>query len=247
MQPDDDMVGETNRSDVVIGDRVTVDNYKSEGTVRWLGIPTYNKTVLHVGVELDKAVGKNNGTVKGHTYFKCKRKHGAMAPIYYVKKMHVGPLDASKDTAQKDTVANAEDLLPVSTPTSYKAAERVDMERSSGIWESACVVTVHNNDTYDLMLNDKTLSRHVSPVKMRPSPDQIQTPHIAESPGWSDLSLSIQDGLPPQETEQIGEIAEFVSPQKIDTSTNSEFNHSGIDGNAELCTCGYMTSFCCTM
>ena len=30
------------------------------------------------GVELDKPIGKNNGTIKNHKYFTCKEKHGVL-------------------------------------------------------------------------------------------------------------------------------------------------------------------------
>ncbi len=32
-----------------------------------------------IGVELDQALGKNNGSVKGRVYFECAAKHGAFA------------------------------------------------------------------------------------------------------------------------------------------------------------------------
>jgi len=36
------------------------------------------------GIELDSPVGKNNGTVKGKTYFVCQSNHGIFAPVYKV-------------------------------------------------------------------------------------------------------------------------------------------------------------------
>lgn len=61
-----------------IGKRVTVQGYEGvTGTIRFVGKHVVEKT-LRVGVELDKPVGKSNGTVKGHSYFECSPKHGIL-------------------------------------------------------------------------------------------------------------------------------------------------------------------------
>ena len=45
------------------------------GVVRYYG-DTHYASGSFVGVELDEPAGKNNGTVKGHSYFTCAPKHG---------------------------------------------------------------------------------------------------------------------------------------------------------------------------
>jgi dynactin complex subunit len=57
-----------------VGDRVVVQG-KHPGTVRFLGETHYAKGEW-VGVALDEPNGKNNGTVKGVSYFSCAPKHG---------------------------------------------------------------------------------------------------------------------------------------------------------------------------
>ena len=55
-----------------VGDRVVVHG-KHAGTVRYVGSVKYAKGDDWCGVEMDEpGVGKNNGTVKGHSYFECK-------------------------------------------------------------------------------------------------------------------------------------------------------------------------------
>lgn len=61
-----------------IGERVTVKGYDGEGTVRFVGKEAGGGK-SRVGIEMDGPVGKNNGTVKGHTYFKCKKKRGLLS------------------------------------------------------------------------------------------------------------------------------------------------------------------------
>lgn len=50
---------------------------KTPGIVRFVGPTAYAQRDF-VGVELAEPTGKNNGTVKGVTYFKCPPRHGIM-------------------------------------------------------------------------------------------------------------------------------------------------------------------------
>ena len=69
--------------DITIGDRVTVSKYAGAGVVRFVGVVDTQRThgKARVGVELDNACGKHNGTVDGHAYFKCAEKHGLLVPF----------------------------------------------------------------------------------------------------------------------------------------------------------------------
>ena len=62
-----------------VGDRVTVDGYAVGGVVRFVGMH-HTKANPRVGVELDKPVGRNDGTVDGHRYFDpiCSPQHGVL-------------------------------------------------------------------------------------------------------------------------------------------------------------------------
>jgi hypothetical protein len=63
------------RSDV--GRRVRVDGYDSPGKLVFYGAHAANGRA-RCGVELDDAVGRNNGTVGGHAYFQCEPKRGLL-------------------------------------------------------------------------------------------------------------------------------------------------------------------------
>ena len=60
-----------------VGKRVLVTGFDCEGTLRFFG-PHAEGGKKRAGVELDQAVGKNSGTVKGHQYFVCAKKHGVL-------------------------------------------------------------------------------------------------------------------------------------------------------------------------
>jgi len=58
-----------------IGDRVLVGSSQETGTVKFIGITKFSLGTW-IGIALDKALGKNDGTVKGVSYFKCEKEHG---------------------------------------------------------------------------------------------------------------------------------------------------------------------------
>ena len=64
-------------SEADVGKRVSVQGYECKGTLRFFGKHKHTG-VLRCGVELDEAVGKNNGTVRGFAYFKCSANHGVL-------------------------------------------------------------------------------------------------------------------------------------------------------------------------
>ncbi|CAM4783139.1 unnamed protein product [Rotaria magnacalcarata] len=61
------------------GSRVIVNTghsiFNKPGTIRFIG-ETFISTGIWYGIELDEAVGKNNGSLNGHFYFECPNQHG---------------------------------------------------------------------------------------------------------------------------------------------------------------------------
>ena len=60
-----------------IGKRCMVEGFDCDGTIRFFG-PHHETGKDKVGVELDEAVGKHAGTVKGNEYFTCGKKCGIL-------------------------------------------------------------------------------------------------------------------------------------------------------------------------
>ena len=60
-----------------VGNRVLVEGYDSVGTLRFVG-KHHTKHVMRCGVEFDEDVGKNNGTIDGHTYFETTGTKGIL-------------------------------------------------------------------------------------------------------------------------------------------------------------------------
>ena len=92
---------------VRIGSRVRVRGH--EATVRYHGKVEYAKGD-YFGVEMDRAVGKNNGTVRGKKYFECPKKHGLLVKAWEVEAIDSAPKDASTriQASQSNVVAESE-------------------------------------------------------------------------------------------------------------------------------------------
>ncbi|OWZ12313.1 hypothetical protein PHMEG_00014553, partial [Phytophthora megakarya] len=93
-----------------IGDRVCIPDKELFGFVRFLG-EIIGVKGMWVGIELDEAYGKNDGSVKGRYYFRCKLKHGVFARPHQVfltmssSKMHEHQLQQQQQLQDGDTFA----------------------------------------------------------------------------------------------------------------------------------------------
>ncbi|XP_064626723.1 CAP-Gly domain-containing linker protein 3-like isoform X2 [Lineus longissimus] len=70
-------------TDLELGDRVVVAGQR-KGIIKYIGETKFSPGTWY-GIELDHAVGRNNGTVNGVHYFTCQPKHGVFAPPSRVK------------------------------------------------------------------------------------------------------------------------------------------------------------------
>ena len=66
-----------------INKRCMVEGYECIGTIRFIGEHVHAGG-MRVGVELDEAVGRNNGTVREHEYFKCEENKGVLCAPHKV-------------------------------------------------------------------------------------------------------------------------------------------------------------------
>lgn len=72
---------------ILMGDRVNVISASGTktGTLRYLGTTEFADGEW-AGIELDEAVGKNDGSVNGKRYFSCSMKYGLFAPVAKVSR-----------------------------------------------------------------------------------------------------------------------------------------------------------------
>lgn len=60
-----------------LGRKCTIEGYSCQGTLRFIG-KHVKKNGWRCGIELDEAIGHNNGTVGGHTYFTVEENKGIL-------------------------------------------------------------------------------------------------------------------------------------------------------------------------
>jgi len=165
-----------------LGDIVQVKTTLQEGTVKFIG-GIHFKTGTWVGIELfEHGSGKNNGTIKGVTYFKCPEKTGLLVMISSVNVLK---------PAQK-IVTNSQKASLVSK-TIYKQTKKIKKQASRTSEPSTPTTPKENNDnsrkvktlprtpTTPNENNDnsrkiKTLPRTTKPpaIKVKPRPKSSQ-------------------------------------------------------------------------
>ncbi|KAL4236501.1 CAP-Gly domain-containing linker protein 4 [Mactra antiquata] len=72
-------------AEIEVGDRVIVAGQR-KGTIKFVGETKFAPGVWY-GIELDRAAGKNDGSVNSVKYFTCKMKHGVFAPLSRIQKL----------------------------------------------------------------------------------------------------------------------------------------------------------------
>jgi len=160
---------------VAIGDRVLVGDTKS-GAVVFIG-PTQFAAGEWVGVELDAAVGKNDGSVNGVRYFTCKPLHGVFAKAAKLTK-----LPPSDDAPESGVASAATSQSSINT-----AAENNDAGKSEA--------TVSPSDT-DLATEagDRTVLE--SPVSEQSAAELSSETAAADPAAGGELTKMLPPGPP---------------------------------------------------
>lgn len=102
--------------DLCLGKRVNIGD-KCSGVVRYIG-PVKGKEGDWVGLELDEALGTNDGSYEGNSYFSCKKGYGLFVATKRLEHEMTkkGMRDSGKDESHKWTQSNQslfiEDLEP---------------------------------------------------------------------------------------------------------------------------------------
>ncbi|XP_033220366.1 dynactin subunit 1 isoform X2 [Belonocnema kinseyi] len=97
-----------------VGQRVEVSGKDCQGVIAYIGHPTF-ASGKWIGVILDEAKGKNNGTIKGQVYFKCAENYGM-----FVRQSQVILLDESGN--RTDPVSPSSAGSSATTPDDSGAA-----------------------------------------------------------------------------------------------------------------------------
>ncbi|KAM6076909.1 dynactin subunit 1 isoform 3-T3 [Chlamydotis macqueenii] len=100
------MSAETGSRPLKVGSRVEVIGKGHRGTVAYVGATLF-ATGKWVGVILDEAKGKNDGTVQGRKYFTCEENHGI-----FVRQSQIQVFEDGADTTSPETPESAALKVP---------------------------------------------------------------------------------------------------------------------------------------
>lgn len=113
-----------------VGDRVEAQD--NHGTVRFYGTGDFAAGVW-VGIELDEPLGKNDGSVKGKSYFTCKPSHGIFLRPGAVKKLEEPAPAAPVDQPAAPAPAPAPVQAEVPPPAPVKEADVKPVEAAPAV------------------------------------------------------------------------------------------------------------------
>jgi len=124
------------RSIPKVGDRVKVESKTGTGTVRFVGTTEF-KEGEWVGVEMDDAVGKHDGTVDGKSYFRCADRHGMMVRPEKVR-VAVSGLCGNKSSSSSRGGSSRQpppgaEVVSLDDDGDHGAAARVPTSRSAAL------------------------------------------------------------------------------------------------------------------
>lgn len=132
-----------------VGDRCSVLD-KGSGTIMFLG-ETKFKPGTWAGVELDEPVGKNDGTINGVKYFKCREMHGIFAYAHALSgEVKEKACDAAAETIPKNSNGQEEqgDAVNRLASTSSMGEENEDIVCEDGI--DFCLLDPEGNEIDNL-------------------------------------------------------------------------------------------------
>ncbi|NXV66515.1 DCTN1 protein, partial [Molothrus ater] len=100
------MSSDSSSKPLKVGSRVEVIGKGHRGTVAYVGATLF-ATGKWVGVILDEAKGKNDGTVQGRKYFTCEENHGI-----FVRQSQIQVFEDGADTTSPETPESAAMKVP---------------------------------------------------------------------------------------------------------------------------------------
>ncbi|XP_023234351.1 restin homolog isoform X2 [Centruroides sculpturatus] len=157
----------------LIGQRVCIGGVK-KGVLRYYGRTKFANGIW-CGVELDEAVGKNDGTVDGVEYFNCKANFGIFAPVSKVEKIIVDdssnniemleikkenaviPCTKSKLPPPKITAKNL--ISKISGNKFLESDENLEKDNKSPVsqyYGKRSKISCNSSDSKDYSINNKT-------------------------------------------------------------------------------------------
>ncbi|CAG5036980.1 unnamed protein product [Parnassius apollo] len=167
---------------LTLGQRVIVVGKDVKGSVAYVGYPTF-ASGKWIGIILDEPKGKNNGTVRGHSYFRCEENYGV-----FVRQTQIQLLDAQDNPMDTSMTTSFEEPSIKSSSNRRLSSSRPQMvspspERSNMRIKRVC-----------FFLASITVAQRSRPttVRRKASPAQTKAGTLSMSSSRTSLASSRQ-------------------------------------------------------
>ncbi|XP_045457196.1 dynactin subunit 1 [Melitaea cinxia] len=182
-----------------LGQRVMVVGKEVKGSIAYVGYPTF-ATGKWIGIILDEPKGKNNGTVRGHSYFRCDENYGV-----FVRQTQIQLLDAEDNPMETSMTASIEEK-----PSSNRRLSRVRRKASPAQTKTGSLSM--SSSRTSLASSRQSLTSYVSPTTER-----------ATSPDLTGKRASfVETGFVETLTPQFTPGQSLTSPQPVSTAVEDK-------------------------
>ncbi|XP_045782083.1 dynactin subunit 1 isoform X2 [Maniola jurtina] len=155
---------------LTLGQRVIVVGKDVKGSIAYVGYPTF-ATGKWIGIILDEPKGKNNGTVRGHAYFRCEENYGV-----FVRQTQIQLLDAEDNPMETSMTTSSEEAKPsnrrLSSITVAQRSRPTTVRRKASPAQTKTGSLSMSSSRTSLASSRQSLTSYVSPTTERAvSPD----------------------------------------------------------------------------
>ncbi|XP_051153127.1 dynactin subunit 1 isoform X2 [Leptopilina boulardi] len=151
-----------------VGQRVEIAGKDCQGVIAYIGHPSF-ASGKWIGVILDEAKGKNNGTIKGQVYFKCAENHGM-----FVRQAQIILIDESGNRADPVSPSSAGSIA--TTPDDSGAARARSRLNSISIRRRNEPTTVRRKTSPAQVIRQQTDKLSGSRLSLAGSRTQLSAP-----------------------------------------------------------------------
>ncbi|XP_072941306.1 dynactin subunit 1 [Epargyreus clarus] len=172
----------SDKTQLTLGHRVIVVGKEVKGSVAYVGYPTF-ASGKWIGIILDEPKGKNNGTVRGHAYFRCEENYGV-----FVRQTQIQLLDADDNPMETSMTTSIEESKPTATNrrlSSITVAQRsrpTTVRRKASPAQTKAGSLSMSSSRTSLASSRQSLTSYVSPTTERAtSPDMVKRASFVET------------------------------------------------------------------
>ncbi|XP_013138470.1 PREDICTED: dynactin subunit 1-like [Papilio polytes] len=156
-----------------LGQRVILVAKDVKGTVAYVGYPTF-ASGRWVGVILDEPKGKNNGTLRGHAYFRCEENYGVFVRPTQIQLLDGddNPIDMTTSTEEPSIIKSSSNRRLSSITVAQRSRPTTVRRKASPAQTKAGTLSMSSSRT-SLASSRQSLTSYTSPTTERATSPEL--------------------------------------------------------------------------